>query len=460
MKKVLQTWLDHQCRMLSGSRHAMLLIAPTDQGPDNRVLFWPDDRGDHAMLSHVARVALRDKKPVIKPLSTQGEKTGESRDVVACPLFLEDQLLGIVSLEMTHRSLSRLRAVVQEVRAGARWIVAMKDLSLEKTLAPEKRDQPSSPTINPEPMQKRWAKWFGSRFLPLKVGAGLTAVLLGGFFLSGTLLHTPSDSVSQAITRHRIVAHQQGNTYKIQIGSDDQMDNGEIVKPGDQEPLIEEQETSSQGTRLFRKKSKTPVVSEQTEIATGPALPGEKTASHTLMEPSDQESPGAKNHGTLNSGAAAATTKPIQELYSIEVGPIMGDRDLKAASRILHNNNLEFQQTPGMKTITVTRLLEGLYTRENANKRFKEIQEIVESPFILSEKGKFAVYVATYHDQKQANRKIIQLAQKNIKATAVTTELQLKGIILLVKDLDASSRQTITDQMSKIGLPVKLGKPG
>ena len=201
-------------------------------------------------------------------------------------------------------------------------------------------------------------------------------------------------------------------------------------------------------------------MSEQTEIATGPALPDEKTASHTLMEPSDQESSDAKNHGTLNSGAAAATTQPIQELYSIEVGPIIGDRDLKAASRILHSNNLEFQQTPGMKTITVTRLLEGLYTRENANKRFKEIQEIVESPFILSEKGKFAVYVATYHDQKKANQKIIQLAQKNIKATAVTTELQLKGIILLVKDLDASNRQTITDQMSKIGLPVKLGKPG
>ena len=460
MEKVLQTWLDHQCLMLSGSRHAMLLIVPTDQGPDNRVLFWPDDRGDHAMLSHVARVALRDKKPVIKPLSTQGEKTGESRDVVACPLFLEDQLLGIVSLEMTHRSLSRLRAVIQEVQAGARWIVAMKDLSLEKALASEKRDQPSSPTINPEPMQNRWAKWLGSRFLLLKVGAGLTAVLLGGFFLISALLHTPSDSVSQAIIRHRIVAPQQGDTVKIQIGSDDRIDNGEIVKPGDQEPLIEEQKTSSEGTQLFREKSKTPIVSEQTEIATDPALPDEKTASHTLMEPSDQESSDAKNHGTLNSGAAAATTKPIQELYSIEVGPIVGDRDLKAASRILHSNNLEFQQTPGMKTITVTRLLEGLYTRENANKRFKEIQEIVDSPFILSEKGKFAVYVATYRDQKKANQKIVQLAQKNIKATAVTTELQLKGIILLVKDVDASNRQTITDQMSKIGLPVKLGKPG
>ncbi len=460
MEKVLQTWLDHQCRMLSGSRHAMLLIVPPDQGPDNQVLFWPDDRGDHAMLSHVARVALRDKKPVIKPLSTQGDNTGESRDVVACPLFLEDQLLGVASFEMTHRSLSRLRAVIQEVQAGARWIVAMKDLSFEPVLASKKSDQRSSPKIIPEPMPSRGAKWLGVRFLPLKVGAGLTAVLLGGFFLIGTLLHTLSDSASQTITRHRVVAPQQDKTFRTQISSGDSVGNGETVKPGEQEPPIEEQKAPSQGSQMPREKSETPTGSEQTDISTDPALSDEKTVSRILVEPSDQESSGAEDRDTLNLETAAATTKPIQELYSIEVGPIIGDRDLKAAGGILRSNGLEFQQTPGMKTVTVTRLLEGLYTRENANKRFKEIQEFVDSPFILSEKGKFAVYVATYHDQKKANQKIKQLAQKNIRATAVTTELQLKGTILVVKNVDGSIRQTITDQMSKRGLPVKLGKPG
>ena len=460
MEKVLQTWLDHQCRILSGSRRAMLLIVPPDQRPDNQVLFWPDDRGDHAMLSHVARVALRDKKPVIKPLSTQGDKTDESRDVVACPLFLEDQLLGVVSFEMTHRSLSRLRAVIQEVQAGARWIVAMKELSFEAVLASKKSDQRSSPNINPGPMPSRWAKWLGARFLPLKVGAGLAAVLLGGFFLIGTLLHTSSDSASQAITRHRIDAPQQEKTFRRQINSGDSVGNRETVKQGQQEPPIEEQKVPSQGSQIPREKSKTSIGSVQTEISTDPALSDEKTVSHTLVEPSDQESSGAEDRDALNLVTAAATTKPIQERYSIEVGPIIGDRDVKAASSILHSNGLEFQQIPGVKTVTVTRLLEGVYTRENANKRFKEIQEFVDSPFIISEKGTFAVYVATYHDQKKANQKIKQLAQKNIKATALTTELQLKGIILVVKNVDGSIRQTITDQMSKIGLPVKLGKPG
>ena len=386
MEKVLQTWLDHQCRMLSGSRYAVLLTVQPDQGPDKRVLFWPDEPRDHAMLSHVARVALRDKKPVIKPLSTQGDKTGESRDVVACPLFLAKRLLGVVAVEMTHRSLSRLRAVVQQIQAGARWLEAMVDLSLEPALASKKRDQRASVKLNPEPVQSRWAKCLGPQFLPLKVGAGLTAVLLVGFFLISILLRTPSESASQAINRHKVVAPQQGNTFRIQVDSGDSVGHGAAVKPDGREP-------------------------------------------------------------------------PIEELNSIEVGPVIGDRDLKKASSILHNNGLEFQQTAGVKTVTITRLLEGLYTRDQANKRFKEIQKIVDSPFILSEKGKFAIYVATYHDQKRANQRIKQLAQKNIKVTAVTSELQLKGTILVVKNVDGPNRQTITDQMSKMGLSVKVGKP-
>jgi len=459
MEKVLQTWLDHQCRMLSGSRYAVLLTVQPDQGPDKRVLFWPDEPRDHAMLSHVARVALRDKKPVIKPLSTQGDKTGESWDVVACPLFLAKRLLGVVAVEMTHRSLSRLRAVVQQIQAGARWLEAMVDLSLEPALASKKRDQRASVKLNPEPVQSRWAKCLGPQFLPLKVGAGLTAVLLVGFFLISILLRTPSESASQAINRHKVVAPQQGNTFRIQVDSGDSVGHGAAVKPDGREPPIEEQKTPSQGTQLPREQSKTPTGSEQTEIVTDPDLSDVKTASPTSMETSDQASSGIKDQGALNFKTAAAATRPIQELNSIEVGPVIGDRDLKKASSILHNNGLEFQQTAGVKTVTITRLLEGLYTRDQANKRFKEIQKIVDSPFILSEKGKFAIYVATYHDQKRANQRIKQLAQKNIKVTAVTSELQLKGTILVVKNVDGPNRQTITDQMSKMGLSVKVGKP-
>ena len=104
MEKILQTWLSHQCRMLSGSIHAVLLTGPPDEGPYDRVLFWPDKQGDHSVLSRVAQTALDTKQVVIKSRSNKVEKTGEPLDALACPLFLSDRLFGVVAIEMTNRS--------------------------------------------------------------------------------------------------------------------------------------------------------------------------------------------------------------------------------------------------------------------------------------------------------------------------------------------------------------------
>ena len=125
MEKVLQTWLFHQCRMLSGSIHAVMLTGPPDQGPYDRALFWPDERRDHSVLSRVARAALRNKQAAIKTRNNEVEKTGEPLDALACPLFLSGRLFGVVAIEMTHRSQPMQQATVQQVQAGAKWLETM-----------------------------------------------------------------------------------------------------------------------------------------------------------------------------------------------------------------------------------------------------------------------------------------------------------------------------------------------
>ncbi len=87
MEKVLQTWLSHQCRMLPGSIHAVLLTGPPDEGPYNRALHWPDERPDRSVLSRVAQAALRNQQAVIKTRNNTVEETGEPLDALACPLF-------------------------------------------------------------------------------------------------------------------------------------------------------------------------------------------------------------------------------------------------------------------------------------------------------------------------------------------------------------------------------------
>ncbi|MBT8372896.1 MAG: GAF domain-containing protein, partial [Deltaproteobacteria bacterium] len=129
IEKVLQTWLFHQCRMLSGSTHAVLLTGPPDKGPYNRALFWPEKRRDHSLQLRAAQAALRNKQVVIKTRCSVVEKTGEPLDALACPLFLSGQLIGAVAIEMTHRSQPMQQATVKQVQAGAKWLETMSHLN-------------------------------------------------------------------------------------------------------------------------------------------------------------------------------------------------------------------------------------------------------------------------------------------------------------------------------------------
>ncbi len=122
MEKVLQTWLFHQCRMLSGVVQAVLLTGPPDMGPFSETLFWPDKRGDHNALARVARAAVRNKQTVIKTRNNRFEKTGEPLDAVACPLLFSGKLHGVAAIEITHRSQSMQKETLRQVQAGVKWL--------------------------------------------------------------------------------------------------------------------------------------------------------------------------------------------------------------------------------------------------------------------------------------------------------------------------------------------------
>jgi RND family efflux transporter MFP subunit len=103
----------------------VLLTGTPDKGPYNRALSWPSERHDHSVLSGVAKAALRNKQAVVKTRNNQVQKTGEPLDAIACPLFLSGRLLGVIAIEMTHRSQPMQQATVQQVQAGAKWLETM-----------------------------------------------------------------------------------------------------------------------------------------------------------------------------------------------------------------------------------------------------------------------------------------------------------------------------------------------
>ena len=124
-RDILHTWLFQQCQILPGSRHAVLLTGPPDEGPYNQALYWPEGHSDISNLNRVIQAVLRSKQAVIKTRNHSIEDTGEPLDAMACPIFLHGELIGVIAFEMTNRSPAMQQAAVQQVQTGLKWLETM-----------------------------------------------------------------------------------------------------------------------------------------------------------------------------------------------------------------------------------------------------------------------------------------------------------------------------------------------
>jgi hypothetical protein len=180
----------------------------------------------------------------------------------------------------------------------------------------------------------------------------------------------------------------------------------------------------------------------------------EEAATTVSTKNSDGESSAVNDRNGEVLESETATKNPIEEIHSVEIGPIFSAKKLEQAIDILRENGLEHELVSDMATVSVIRLFEGSYTHDTAQQRLKEIQEVVKTAFILPEKGKRSIYVATYQDQDKAIEKSKQLSEKNIKVTPVSTEIKIKCTNLVVKQFEQSKMTKLQDQMLKIGLSV------
>lgn len=125
LDKLLKTWLFHQCRMLNGLTHAVLLTRSPGEKKDDQAILWPEEQQDYPALSRVAKAAFHKKKAVVRTRNNQKKTTGEPLDALACPLFLNNQLFGVVAIEVTNRTKPMQEATIRQIQTGAKWLATM-----------------------------------------------------------------------------------------------------------------------------------------------------------------------------------------------------------------------------------------------------------------------------------------------------------------------------------------------
>ncbi|MDC3237394.1 hypothetical protein OAT93_01535, partial [bacterium] len=124
-QKTLNAWLANQCQILSGAIHAVLLTRPPSDDADPLAIVWPESRQDYTALTRVAKAAFHKQKAVVRAQNNQIEETGEPLDAIACPLFMDDQMFGVVAIEVTSRSKPMQESTIQHLQTGTKWLETM-----------------------------------------------------------------------------------------------------------------------------------------------------------------------------------------------------------------------------------------------------------------------------------------------------------------------------------------------
>ena len=113
----LQAWLALQCRMIVGSRRAVIVLGEADSGRFVPAAFWPNQDVISSEFSSITEFALKKRRGVVR-----GDKNNSNTRIVAYPLMFEDHLYGAIAVEVVNSNAVLLREVVQQMKWGISWI--------------------------------------------------------------------------------------------------------------------------------------------------------------------------------------------------------------------------------------------------------------------------------------------------------------------------------------------------
>lgn len=83
------------------------------------IAFWPENLTEFKEFAGSAKVALSHGKGILLQNKDVGLATGEPSDVIASPLFLDDQLYGVIVIQMSRRIPAKQQAVIQQLEGAA-----------------------------------------------------------------------------------------------------------------------------------------------------------------------------------------------------------------------------------------------------------------------------------------------------------------------------------------------------
>lgn len=122
MDDLTQNWLTLQCKMISGVTRAIVLLRAGEANALQLVAFYPERLDDAGELQTAAQQAISARRGTIQPPTANTAEGETPLEYAALPIFLNEQLVGAISLEVTRRPAAQQQAMLQVLQWGIAWL--------------------------------------------------------------------------------------------------------------------------------------------------------------------------------------------------------------------------------------------------------------------------------------------------------------------------------------------------
>jgi RND family efflux transporter MFP subunit len=117
------SWLDIQCRSFDGVMRGAVVLRTMETAAFSPVAIWPEGIEGNPRLVVVVERALKDRQVVVDGIKRPPRK--QDPVCLAHPVLVDDELYGVVALELEGRSEAAVNEVVQRLGWGIGWLEAL-----------------------------------------------------------------------------------------------------------------------------------------------------------------------------------------------------------------------------------------------------------------------------------------------------------------------------------------------
>lgn len=135
MDQLTHNWLHALCNLIPGVTRAVVFLKTAEKNQYGLAARWPEQLVEYDDLSTTAKDTVSGNKPLLLSNASTRKDTGEPRDIIGCPIHVDQHPFGAVVVELFNRVAIKQQLAVQQISAAAFWYEAIlkQHSSAEKT---------------------------------------------------------------------------------------------------------------------------------------------------------------------------------------------------------------------------------------------------------------------------------------------------------------------------------------